>query len=231
MHFTCVNDRVEKIKLDEEQINKFVQEYKPFIASCTEKMTGRYMRYGEDDELSIALMAFVEAIHAYSCERGNFLPFARNVIKRRLIDYYRKEKKHNNVISLNEHSLVEDEEKDRSIYESIDRYILDEAMENRRLEIKEFRDELAKWEISFDDLVSASPKHSKTRKLCNEISQYILSQPELVETMKTKKYLPVAEIEKSLDISRKKIERARRYIIAVILVKTGDYRYLQEYMG
>jgi len=55
-------------------------------------VVGRYVAYGQDDELSIALMAFVEAIRSYDVSKGNFLSFSQNVIKRRIIDYYRKEK-------------------------------------------------------------------------------------------------------------------------------------------
>jgi RNA polymerase sigma factor len=88
-----INERVTYIKDNEIEINGFVEEYKPFIATCVQKATGRYVRYGTDDELSIGLMAFVEAIKAYDLNKGNFLSFSQNIIKRRLIDYYRKEKK------------------------------------------------------------------------------------------------------------------------------------------
>lgn len=45
-----------------------------------------------------------------------------------------------------------------------------------------------------------------------------------------KKYIPIAEIEKALKISRKKIERLRKYIIAIIIIITGDYYYIKEYI-
>lgn len=58
MYSVTINQRVEAIKNNEEEINLFVEEYKPFIAACTQKVVGRYVAYGQDDELSIALMAF-----------------------------------------------------------------------------------------------------------------------------------------------------------------------------
>ena len=76
MRSVFINEKVEKIRESEDEINRFVEEYKPFIASCTEKVTGRYVRYGEDDELSIALLAFVEAVRSYKIDKGNFLPFS-----------------------------------------------------------------------------------------------------------------------------------------------------------
>ena len=230
MQSVLLNERVEKIRHDDEAINRFIEEYKPFIASCTEKITGRYMRYGEDDELSIALMAFVEAINSYDSVRGNFLSFAQGVIRRRLIDYFRKEKRHSNIISLNEYYGEDDDEKDLTADESIDKHSEEEVSEYRRLEIEELRDELSQWEISFFDLAEASPKHSKTRRICSEIIGFLLSQPELLRVIKQKKYLPVAEIEKALRIPRKNIERARKYIIAVIIISTGDYQYIKDYV-
>jgi RNA polymerase sigma factor len=231
MRYDSINERVVNIKDNESEINILIDEYKPFIAKCVERVTGRYVRYGEDDELSIALLAFVEAIKSYNIEKGNFLAFSQNVIKRRLIDFYRKEKKHNNVISLNQ-NLREDEEDtpDLTTGEALDRYSVDIISEYRRLELEDLKKELSNWDISFFELINASPKHDKTRKIYSDIVKYILSQPELVAQIKQKKYLPIAEIEKNTGIPRKKIERARKYILAVTIILTGDYQYIKDYI-
>jgi RNA polymerase sigma factor len=230
MQPVLINERVESIKNDDEAVNRFVEEFKPFIASCSEKVTGRYMRYGEDDELSIALMAFAEAIKSYDSSKGSFLSFAQNVIKRRLVDFFRKERRHSNVVSLDEYSTEEGEEFDLSAADSIERHSAEVVSEYRRLEIEELKNELMQWGISFNDLVHSSPKHAKTRQICKSITDYILSSPQMVSAIKQKKYLPVLEIEKTLKIPRKNIERARKYIIAVILIKTGDYEYIKDYI-
>jgi len=225
-----INDRVEKIRNDEKEINIFIEEYKPFIASCTEKVAGRYVRYGEDDELSIALMAFAEAIKAYDNAKGSFLSFAQNVIKRRIIDYYRKENHHKNIVFLNAYSANEEMDNDLSAGDSVDKYNADEISEYRRLEIEELKKELLQWGISFIDLADASPKHGKTRKMCADISKFISLNSELVKMVRCKKQLPMAEIEKCLKIPRKKIERVRKYIIAVVIIMTGDYQYIKDYV-
>ena len=46
------------------------------------------------------MLAFYEAVLAYEKSRGAFLPYAARAIKNRLIDHYRTEKRHGNVISL-----------------------------------------------------------------------------------------------------------------------------------
>ncbi|MGI6776528.1 MAG: RNA polymerase sigma-I factor [Acetivibrionales bacterium] len=230
MHSVLINKKVEKIQNNEDEINKLVEEYKPFIASCTEKVTGRYVRYGEDDELSIALMAFVEAVKAYNSKKGGFLPFARNVIKRRLIDYFRKECRHNSVIPLSTYYSENEEEKDLSAELSIEKHEIDRLSEYRRMELEELKKELDKWEISFFELADASPKHRKTKKMCAEIINFLISDRKLLSVIKNKKYLPIAEIERSTGIPRKKIERSRKYILAVIIIMTGDYQYIQDYL-
>lgn len=231
MRYDSINERIENIKGNESEINIVIDEYKPFIAKCTERVTGRYVRYGEDDELSVALLAFAEAIKSFDSSKGNFLAFSQNVIKRRLIDYFRKEKRHGNVISLNQNMREEDDETpDLTVGESLERYSNEIISEYRRLELEELKTELGKWDISFFELASASPKHDKTRKIYADIIRFILCRTELVNQIKQKMYLPIAEIEKNTGIPRKKIERARKYILAVIIILTGDYQYIRDYI-
>lgn len=225
-----INERVTYIKDNETEINSFVEEYKPFIASCVEKATGRYVSYGTDDELSIGLMAFVEAIKAYDLNKGNFLSFSQNIIKRRLIDYYRKEKKNSKVVSLNEYMNDDENTTDFTESRSVERFTEEEFTQYRRLEIKQLKDELDEWGISFLDLVDASPKHKKTRKAYSQITSFLLSRPEMVVSIKKSKCLPIVEIEKVTKIPRKTIERARKYIVAVIVVASGDYQYIKSYV-
>ena len=229
MQSAAINERVVCIKHNETEINRLVEEYKPFIAACTEKVTGRYMRYGDDDELSIAMIGFVEAIKSYDHTRGNFLSFSRNVMKRRLIDYYRREKRHDGVISLNAYTAENGEELDFSENESIARYSEERLSEYRRIELAELKKELEEWDISFFDLARTSPKREKTKKACMEAVGLILSRPDLLKLIIEKKYLPLAEIEKGAKIPRKIMEHSRKYIIAVVLIAIGDYQYIRDY--
>jgi RNA polymerase sigma factor len=224
-----VNMRVKRIKGKEEDINRFIEEYKPFIASCTQKVTGRYVSYGEDDELSISLMAFAEAINSFDAGKGRFLPFAENVIRRRLIDYLRKENRYRGVIPIDSR-WCDAEETEIETRKSMEKFSMDEAARYRKMEIEELKNELLKWGISFFELADVSPKHKKTRELYRNVINYILERPELVSFMKSKKYLPVSEIEKNTGIPRKKIDRARKYIIAVVVIMTGDYKYIQYFI-
>jgi RNA polymerase sigma factor len=232
MHSVTINERVESIKNDEYKVNEFINEYKPFIASCVEKAIGRYVFYGQDDELSIALIAFAEAIKAFDSTRGNFLSFAQNVIKRRIIDYYRKENRHIKTVFLNEYTNEDDEdERDLTDVRALDEYSKEEVTEYRRLEIEQLKEELNEWGISFFELPDVSPKHANTRHIYSEIIRFLLSNDDIIKQIKNKKTLPIIEIEKTLKIPRKKIDRGRKYIIAAIIISTGDYEFIKEYIS
>lgn len=79
---------------------EFIQNHKPFIIKISSNICKRYLTWGHDDELSIALVAFNEAIDSFKPnDEASFYGFAKTVITRRLIDYFRKESKHQ-VLSL-----------------------------------------------------------------------------------------------------------------------------------
>ena len=77
-----------------------IRSYLPFIKAETAKFLKRPPIEGQDDELSIAMMAFHEAIGGYSRTRGSFLKYAAMLIRSRLVDYSRREQRHSRVISL-----------------------------------------------------------------------------------------------------------------------------------
>lgn len=230
-----LNQRVIRIKFQNDEINTIIQEYKPFIASTVQKYVGRYVSYGEDDELSIGLMAFEEAIKHYDNTKGSFLGFAKTVIHRRLIDYYRKEKKHQKQIYINDY--CRDSEDGKEIYEysinteqSTIKYEQEQINEIRKLELIELKSELSKYGLKFSDISSSSPKHKKTKKMYLDIVNFIMNNKDLIKRIKAKMYLPVKEIELGTGIPRKTIERSRNYVIAVIIILNGDYGYISEFI-
>jgi RNA polymerase sigma factor len=176
-----LNERVQNLK-NSEELDRLINEYKPFIASVTQSATGKFVHYGEDDELSIALIAFEEAIKAYDSSKGNFLSFAKNVIKRRLIDYFRKENRFKNVLSLDQKINAEDDDEDYDVSSeiSIKQFSESELAEARRNEITELKNELSEWGITFFDVAKSSPKHEKTRKICMQIVSEFLEHIDMV---------------------------------------------------
>jgi len=227
-----LNERVMNIKHDTEEINRLIEEYKPFIASTVEQHLARYVEYGIDDELSIALMAFHEAIEKYDIKKGNFLSFAKMTIKNRLRDHYRKEQKIMGPVVYVEQAKEQDDEELLNLYvdESIKEYTEAQKSELRRLELQEIKKELAKWGLSFADVAKSSPKQEGTRRTYLAAIDFIMKSPELIDIIKNKKYLPVEKIAAGLKIPRKRIERGRNYIIAAVLILSGDYQFINEYI-
>lgn len=230
-----INERVVRIRFIKEEKNEFIQDYKPFIAATVEKCVGRYVTYGQDDELSIGLIAFEEAINHYDYNKGNFLSFAQNVIKRRVIDYYRKEKRHQNVAYINDY--YPDEGDEDNVYDYImtaeqiqSKYFDQEINDLRKAEIMQLKEDLKKFDLSFNDIAKSSPKHKSTKKSYLDIVKFIIENKEIVDKIKQKKYIPVADIQMATKLPRKTIERARNYVIAAVLILTGDYYSLRDYI-
>ncbi|MGE4283646.1 MAG: RNA polymerase sigma-I factor [Clostridia bacterium] len=223
--------RIISIKDDPEQLNNFIDEYRPFVASCVQKSIGRYVEYGRDDELSIGLIAFHEAIKSYDQDKGHFLAFSSHVIRRRLVDYYRKQKKYTQEVSIEVSSADEDETYSLSLQKSIEEYNRLELERARRLELEQLKEELNQWKINFFDVAQASPKQEGTRKLYRKIINHIVNNKGILETLMTKKYLPIAKVCEQTSINRKKVERGRNYIIAGALIMSGQYEYIRDFIG
>ncbi len=77
---------------DDVLFSQFAKEQTHFIINCAYRATHRFISQS-DDEWSISLIAFSNAVKSYDQEKGGFLPYAELLIKRSLVDYYRTTKK------------------------------------------------------------------------------------------------------------------------------------------
>ncbi|MBH9968941.1 RNA polymerase sigma factor SigI [Rossellomorea oryzaecorticis] len=217
---------------DEKLLNLVINDYKPFIKKTVSSVCKRYI-YESDDEFSIGLIAFHDAIYKYNNERGSsFISFAEVIIKRKVIDYIRKNGRAENV-SIDK-KLIEDEENASGLtieqVVSVEEYEKQEDSLKRREEIMEFQDQLSQYNLSFTDLVEQSPKHEDARINAIEIARIVVTSKELMNYLIEKKRLPIKKLEKQVNVSRKTIERNRKYIIAISLIMIGDYVYLKDYL-
>ena len=86
-------------KEDLQKADELIGDYIPFIRSEASKCISRSCTE-HDDEFSIAMIAFHEAILGFDKSRGAFLPYASMLIRNRLIDYRRKNLRHQGTVSL-----------------------------------------------------------------------------------------------------------------------------------
>jgi len=219
---------------DEEARNQLLKDYIPFVAKCASQATGRYIRRGSDDEFSVALTAFNEAIERYDLDRGtSFLGFADTVIKRRLIDYFRSKQANQKDLPLSDFEVEDDEENVINyveIQKSVEEHRKQVESDARKEEIIRFTMMLSDFDISMEELVDISPKHQDARVNAIEVAKIIAAQPELSEYLLSKRSLPLKLLMSHVAVSRKTIERQRKYIIAVSLILIGEFDMLQEYI-
>jgi RNA polymerase sigma factor len=211
--------------------NELIEQYKPFIAKSVSSVCKRYIDE-TDDEFSIGLIAFNEAIEKYSADKGSsLLAFADLLIKRRVIDFIRKEARNRSInmdlsTENNEDPLASRIESNLSVEE----YQKEIEQEHRKEEIIRFQNVLNEFGLSFNEIVKQSPKHADARFNAMTIAKTIADNEILKEALFDKKRLPIKELEKQVNVSRKTIERNRKYIIAMTLILVGDYLYLKDYI-
>ncbi|HSW36736.1 MAG TPA: sigma factor [Candidatus Limnocylindrales bacterium] len=200
---------------DSQILNEFVARHELFILKSASKTAKSYVSKS-DDEWSIALSAFVEAVKKYDYARGSFLSFAELIIHRSLVDYYRVQRRYSTEVQvgwIEDSAIVEDNDNDL------------------KLEIEAISQVFESYDFTFMDLAECSPKAGKTKTACGKAIVFLVGKPLLIKEMRNSKQLPVKIIEKYAGIPRKILERHRKYIIAAAEILHGDYPHLSEYLS
>jgi len=227
-----IDDLVIKAQWDNSILEDFIKQNEFYILKCASKTTHRYISKS-DDEWSIALMAFHQAILDYSIDRGSFYPFSELVIKRRLYDYLKGQGRYAHEISVDPYVFDTDSEEDTedvSIKIATAEQVSKSDSGDIKLEIEAVNQQFALYGFSFFDLATCSPKAKKTKVSCAKAVNYILQNPIMITNMQDSKQLPIKIIEKNVGIPRKILDRHRKYIIAAVEILSGEYPKLSEYL-
>lgn len=215
---------------------KIIQRFRPLIIKTASSLSGKYVDAARDDEISIGMLAINHAIDTFDPQGGAaFFSYAELLIKRRLIDHYRRESRQQKAIPFS--SLEgEDPSEESGILNKLEhRQSVSELRkiqeQNERCEeIRKYTVIPKDYGIKFSDLVKVSPKHQDARIRAMEVAKIVAGDPEFLSYLENKKVLPLKQIEKQVSVSRKTLDRQRKYIIAVTLIMTGEYHYLKEYL-
>ncbi|MRG86851.1 RNA polymerase sigma factor SigI [Salinibacillus xinjiangensis] len=217
---------------DERTRNDLLKKYQPFIAKNVSEVCKKYIDPKTDDEFSIGLIAFDQAIKQYSVDKGNsFLSFAKLVVKRKVIDYLRSEQRKQVDLSIDQDH--EDEEQMENLLEvqvAKDKFQQETETWQRREEILEFQRQLQEYQISFEELTKISPKHVDARQSAIQVAKIIYHEEPLRNYVKEKKRLPMKDLVDYVSVSRKTLERNRKFILALFVILCGDYIYLKDYL-
>ena len=208
-----LEDRVIQAKNNTNTLNDLLTEYKPYIQKVVYETCQRYVEWGHDEELSIGLLAFEEAVNRFQPEKGSFIALANRTIKSRVIDYLRKENRHI-------HKDIEDVQNEVS-------YSFTNSLAE---EIEELQLYLTKFDIVFQDLPNVSPVKRNLGEELKQTAKITASNTEFMKQLIGKKQLPVKAIAESSQISHKKIERNRIYLITMSLIWYLDLPLLQGYI-
>lgn len=208
--------------------NDFIEKSKKFIYGVAANICKKKLQWENDDELSIALIAFNKACESYVEDKGNFFSYSKVLIKNAIIDHFRK--------STNNPYLTFNTEDNQLEYidakNSITNYELEQENIKRGEEIKIFNDELKKYSLSFEILAESSPSHKDTRDKLLNLAFKCANEPSILEYLHKSKMLPVKQICVLTNCNRKLIEKWRRYILALILIYSNkEYVYMRSYLN
>ncbi len=227
-------------KTDERQFNELVESHKAWMLKIAAETTHHYVS-DSDDEWSVALMAFHEAVQSYEESKGSFRGLAAMVIRRRVVDYLRAEGKHADELSVTpaafEDGLDEGEaggvnlQVQQRMAEEADAAPGEDTASAARAEIAEMQGILQQYGFSFFDLADASPKAEKTKKSCAQAVRTLIASVILMAQMRLKRLLPIKELSEASGVIRKILERHRKYIIAAAEILDGDFPILAGYMA
>ena len=210
-----------------------IRQYMPYVKSETAKFIKRPPLEGHDDELSIAMFAFYESILSYRQEKGAFLGFASTGIRNRLIDYYRKEKRHRGLISL-EQPVDSEGDDERTLLDHIDTGRDDAAelaaQNAAKEEILHFSAQLASFGLSLSDIADSCPRQGRTLAACQKALAFAVEYPELLDQLVQTKKLPLVQLCAGAGVERKTLERHRKYVIAILLAYTNGFEIIRGHL-
>lgn len=206
-------------KISSENIDELINRHMAFIIKKTSDFLGRYVSVENDDEFSIAISAFAEAVERYDDTKGKFLSFAGLVIESRLKTYESKKNRNCGDVSIEEMS-----EKGGDIA----------AEENNnlslKLEIEEYGKELALFGLSFDKLADEAPKHEDTRKKAFWIAEKSSESSQITEKTYKKKKLPIRDVSKYCEVSEKTVKVSKNFILSALIIRIKKFPELLDWI-
>ncbi len=222
-------DAVYSAKTDSKAADQLIERYLPFIGSEASKIV-KHPVDRNDDEFSIAMIAFHEAIGSYSKTRGPFLKYAAMVMRSRLFDYHRKEKRHRFHLSLDT-PKEEESVPPAALADPKNREEQYETREATQWEIEELTKQLSHFGVSLSDVADNCPKQARTLAACKKALACAREIPGLLDNFLETKKLPISVLSAESGIEKKTLERHRKYLVALLLIYTNGYEIIRGHLA
>lgn len=199
--------------------NRLIHHYKPYIINAVGHVCKRYITWSSD-EASIGLIAFNRALETFDWQKGRtFLNYVYLLIQRDLIDYFRKENREHDLLIQSLPTNEDNQPLDIEAVASIQVYNQSTSSTNLVEEILELDERLFNFNISFEELENYCPKHKDTRLMLVDLASEFIKCRELVDELLEKKQFPMSKFTKKTGARPKTIERHRKYLITLIIIK------------
>lgn len=201
------------------------------VTAATARWAGRPLSWGRDEELSVGLLAVNQAIDAFEPGRNvSFAAFCHVVIRRRLIDHYRRMRRPA-MVSLD---ALEQDLETSSLAEAeacLSNYRREQDAWEYGQEIELYRDRLKAFDIDLDDLADHSPRRAHARERLLHTAALIARDPGLMDRLEKTKRVPQARLCTMVNVTPRALERGRKYLIAMaVLMASPDLPLLRSHL-
>ena len=216
-------------KTDNQEADRLIGAYMPFIKAETAKFLKRPPA-SQDDELSIAMIAFHEAFQGYSRMRGAFLKYASMLIRSRLIDYHRRERRHGSLVSLDTPADEDDVPLGDTLTDARDHGEEVSMRDATRDEIEELSRQMDAFGVKLSDVADNCPRQQRTLEACRKALRYAVHTDGLLDEFLQSRRLPIARLSSGSGVEKKTLERHRKYMVALMLIYTNGYEIIRGHI-
>jgi len=227
----ALDERILNAKNDPSEMDLLITDYKSFILATISKTLKKYI-HQDDASLTTGMLGFHEAVLNYDSSKGSFISYAQIVIRSRILDELRSDNRQTQNFVLYDTKLDEES----NIYGDLDKRSI-EIYEQRKIEdqrkddIVVYKEVLKSWNLTIEDLVALSPKKKALLSIYQSIGREIAQNQDLMFKLQETRRLPAKYILQHYKIDRKKLDRGRKYIIAVVELWAGDFETLKPYIS
>ncbi len=222
---------IDEARANPRNTDRFIEKYTPFIRSEVMKAGALGEFEEKNDELSIAMFAFYEALMNYDKSKGAFFPLARTYIKNRLIDYFRYISEKDKTLSLDE--KINEDEKQTLLDIVEDEKASIEYIEKRECtkdEIAEFQVALSEYGLTLSEIADNAPRQKRTMDVCLNALEYAKHNPHILDILTNTKKLPLSILVKEGGFDRKTLERHRKYLVGIFLAFTNGFVIIRGHL-
>ncbi|WP_438447009.1 RNA polymerase sigma-I factor [Gorillibacterium sp. sgz5001074] len=194
--------------------------YKPFVLRAVSHVCKCRIGWN-DDEASVGLIAFNEAIDRYHPQYGkSFDNFAYMAIHNRLVDEFRRKERIARMETKWHHEELELSQAEMA--SSLAAFEQQETSAALADELTNYDARLRQFGIRLEELEEASPCHRDTRRMLLDIARKFCTNPDWLRDLYQKRQLPLKDMIQAVEVSKKTLERNRKYLISLILILAGE---------